>query len=75
MLVLWSFGLFYDHLVYFVAIWYTFPPFGMLYQEKSGNSAANSQSFGFESIGFPAAGQSDAGLPDGIFSNQKSHFG
>jgi hypothetical protein len=37
--------LFYDRLVYFVAIWYIlglcvwyiFPRFGMLYQEKSGN--------------------------------------
>jgi hypothetical protein len=25
------------HLVYFVVIWYIFPRFGMLYQEKSGN--------------------------------------
>jgi hypothetical protein len=24
-------------LVYFVAIWYIFPRFGILYQEKSGN--------------------------------------
>jgi hypothetical protein len=37
-------GIFYDHLdyftaprVYFVAIWYIFPHFGMLYREKSGN--------------------------------------
>jgi hypothetical protein len=47
-------GIFYDHLVYFVAfwvcifcghslysmvIWYIFPRFGMLHQEKSGNPA------------------------------------
>jgi hypothetical protein len=40
--ILWLFGLFYDHLVYFVviwymyfmAIWYIFSRFGMLYQEK-----------------------------------------
>jgi hypothetical protein len=25
------------HLVYFVVIWYIFPRFGILYQEKSGN--------------------------------------
>jgi hypothetical protein len=30
---------FYGHLVYFVAIWYIFYRFGMLYQEKSGNPA------------------------------------
>jgi hypothetical protein len=40
-------GIFYDHFVYFVAIWYIiwlfgtyiFPRSGMLYQEKSGNPA------------------------------------
>jgi hypothetical protein len=48
-------GIFYVHLVYFTAIgnilwpcfviiWYIFPRFGMLYQEKSGNSALNYQS-------------------------------
>jgi hypothetical protein len=48
--ILWPFGVFYCHLVYFVAIWYIvwqfgicnghliyFSRFGMLYQEKSGN--------------------------------------
>jgi hypothetical protein len=35
--ILWSFGIFYGHLVYFVVIWYIFFRFGMLYQEKSGN--------------------------------------
>jgi hypothetical protein len=43
--ILSSFGIFYDHLVYlpmlwafdnFVAIWYIFPHFCILYQEKSG---------------------------------------
>jgi hypothetical protein len=37
--ILWTFGLFCGHLmylVYFVVIWF-FYPFGMLYQEKSGN--------------------------------------
>jgi hypothetical protein len=29
--------IFYGHLVYFVVIWYIFPRFGILYQEKSGN--------------------------------------
>jgi hypothetical protein len=27
------------HLLYFVVIWYIFPRFGILYQEKSGNPA------------------------------------
>jgi hypothetical protein len=31
--------IFYGHLVYFVVIWYIFPRFGILYQEKSGNPA------------------------------------
>jgi hypothetical protein len=43
--ILWAFVLFYGHvmyvvyghLVYFVVIWYIFPRFGMLCQEKSGN--------------------------------------
>jgi hypothetical protein len=43
--ILWTFGLcffrpfniFYGHLVYFGLIWYIFPRFGILYQEKSGN--------------------------------------
>jgi hypothetical protein len=48
--ILWSFGIFCGHLVYFspfgmfsgplvylVAIWYIFCPFGMLCHEKSGN--------------------------------------
>jgi hypothetical protein len=42
--ILWTFGLicghlkyFYGHVVYLVIIWYIFPRFGMLYQEKSGN--------------------------------------
>jgi hypothetical protein len=30
-------GIFYGHWVYFAVIWYIFPVFGMLYQEKSGN--------------------------------------
>jgi hypothetical protein len=45
--ILCPLGLFYGHskcygyLVYFVVIWYIFPRFGMLYQEKSGNPAAD----------------------------------
>jgi hypothetical protein len=38
---IWSILLLFDifnvHLVYFVLIWYIFPWFGILYQEKSGN--------------------------------------
>jgi hypothetical protein len=45
---LWTFGVFYNHLVYFMHIWYVyvfcvnlvyFSSFDMLYQEKSGNPA------------------------------------
>jgi hypothetical protein len=32
-------GISYGHLVYFEVIWYIFPRFGILYQEKSGNPA------------------------------------
>jgi Na+/glutamate symporter len=33
------FVILYGHLVQFVVIWYIFPRFGSLYQEKSGNPA------------------------------------
>jgi hypothetical protein len=29
--------IFYGHVVYFLVIWYTFPNFGIVYQEKSDN--------------------------------------
>jgi hypothetical protein len=29
--------IYYCHLVYFVVVWYIFPRFGILYEEKSGN--------------------------------------
>jgi hypothetical protein len=32
-----SIGIFYVQLVYLVVVWYIFPRFGLLYQEKSGN--------------------------------------
>jgi hypothetical protein len=32
-----TFGIFYDHFLYFVFIWYIFSGFGIVYQEKSGN--------------------------------------
>jgi hypothetical protein len=35
--ILWPFGVFYEHWVYFVVNWYIFSRFGMLYQEISGN--------------------------------------
>jgi hypothetical protein len=42
-MTIWSFlrplEIFYDHLVYFMVIWYIFPRFGISYQEKSGNPA------------------------------------
>jgi hypothetical protein len=43
--ILWSFGVFYGHLVYFMVIcilwkfWYIFPRFGKMCPEKSGNPA------------------------------------
>jgi hypothetical protein len=38
--ILWTFGLFYCNLVYFVVILVYFSRFGVLYQEKSVNPAA-----------------------------------
>jgi hypothetical protein len=35
--ILQTFGICYDHLVHFVLIWYIFPGFGIMFQEKSGN--------------------------------------
>jgi hypothetical protein len=35
--ILWTFGIFYDHLVHYVFIWYIFSGFGIMNQEKSGN--------------------------------------
>jgi hypothetical protein len=32
-----TFGIFYDHLVHLVLIWYIFSGFGIMHQEKSGN--------------------------------------
>jgi hypothetical protein len=34
--ILWTFGIFYDHLVHFVFLWYILSGFGIVYQEKSG---------------------------------------
>jgi hypothetical protein len=36
-------GIFYGLLVCFMAIWYIFPRFGKLCQDKSGNPASESQ--------------------------------
>jgi hypothetical protein len=36
-----SIGTFYGNLVYFIAIWYIFSLFGILYQEKFGNPGWN----------------------------------
>jgi hypothetical protein len=40
--ILQTFGIFYDHLVHFVLIWYIFSGFGIMYQEKSGNPVQGS---------------------------------
>jgi hypothetical protein len=40
MYILWTFGLCYGHLIYYMTFgifWFYFPPFGTLYQDKSGN--------------------------------------
>jgi hypothetical protein len=37
--ILQPFGIFNGHFGNFVVIWYIFPPFGILCQEKSGNPA------------------------------------
>jgi hypothetical protein len=50
-------GIFYGHLVLFVAKWLYFSRFGMLYQEKSGNP------------GFHLSGSQPEGL--GVHMNQK----
>jgi hypothetical protein len=36
-------GIFYGRLVYFTSFWYIFTRFGTLYQEQSGNPAAESR--------------------------------
>jgi hypothetical protein len=41
--ILQQLEIFYDHLEYFVVIWYIFPRFGILDQEKSGNPAVNTR--------------------------------
>jgi hypothetical protein len=35
--ILWTLGIFYDHLVNFVFIWYIISGLGIMHQEKSGN--------------------------------------
>jgi hypothetical protein len=35
--ILWPNGIFYGHLVHFVVIWYSFPPFWYVVPKKSGN--------------------------------------
>jgi hypothetical protein len=37
---LWPLEIFDGHLIFFVVIWYIFPRFGILDQEKSGNPGA-----------------------------------
>jgi hypothetical protein len=39
-----TFGIFYDHWVHFVSIWYIFSIFGIMHQDKSGNPVSNSLS-------------------------------
>jgi hypothetical protein len=39
--ILRQFGIFYSHLIYFIAVWYIFTRLDMLYHEKSGNPDSN----------------------------------
>jgi hypothetical protein len=39
--ILWTFGIFYDHLPHCVLIWYIFSSFGVMHQGKSGNPDSN----------------------------------
>jgi uncharacterized Tic20 family protein len=41
--ILLLFGKFCGHVVYFMVIWYIFSRFGMLYHEKSGNPAVDTE--------------------------------
>jgi hypothetical protein len=51
------FGIFCDHLVYFMTIWYIFPRFGMLCREKSGNPDLNANETLFQMAKKTAAQQ------------------
>jgi hypothetical protein len=43
---LWILGIFYDHLVHFVIIWYIFSGFCIMFHEKSGNPAPKQERTG-----------------------------
>jgi hypothetical protein len=43
--ILWIFGIFYDHLVHFVFVWFIFSSFGIMYPEKSGNPGCDFNNF------------------------------
>jgi hypothetical protein len=49
--ILWTFGLFYDHLVHFVYFWYIFSGFGFMYLEKSGNPGLVNEKRGMKKVG------------------------
>jgi hypothetical protein len=78
--ILWLFGKFCVYLVHFMVKWYIFPRFGMLCQEKSGNPVSLDQLCKINRVcnqnrQLKENGVSITGLPDGIFSYQKSQFG
>jgi hypothetical protein len=39
--ILWTFGIFYDHMVHLMLIWYILSGFGIMYNDKSGNPVAD----------------------------------
>jgi hypothetical protein len=50
--MLWIFGIFYEHSVLFVFVWYIFSSLGIMQQEKSGNPAWFWNEWHFE-LGLP----------------------
>jgi hypothetical protein len=65
-------GKFNGHLVQFVVIWYIFP---ILVCCTKKNLATLSDKVEVKTVTLYSSKQRTTGLPDGIFSNQKSHFG
>jgi hypothetical protein len=69
---LWSFGIFYGQLGYFVTIWYIFvnlvrfSGFGIMYQEKSGNPAVGLNGFPWLRLSRAATNLNDSKTLDSL---------
>jgi hypothetical protein len=59
--IVWTFGIFYDHLVHFLFIWCIFSGFGVVHREKSGNPGLELHFFSAR----VSAGKTGFGLPKG----------